>query len=177
MTARVTTGVTPPRPLAAEDDTAEFDCGRDALNQWFRRHAWRNQQLGVSRTTVVCDPATGGIVGYVSLSAAQVERAWLPKAQQRNRPDPMPAILLGQLAVDLQWQGRGVARSLMFYALGTAVRMSKAVGCFCVLTHPLDDDVRALCGSFGFEDLPFDPSRGMAVRIADLLLNGFGPAR
>ncbi|MBL0088989.1 MAG: GNAT family N-acetyltransferase [Ideonella sp.] len=169
--------MTPPRPLAAEDDTAEFDCGRDALNQWFRRHAWRNQQLGVSRTTVVCDPATGGIVGYVSLSAAQVERAWLPKAQQRNRPDPMPAILLGQLAVDLQWQGRGVARSLMFYALGTAVRMSKAVGCFCVLTHPLDDDVRALCGSFGFEDLPFDPSRGMAVRIADLLLNGFGPAR
>lgn len=177
MTARVTTGVTPPRPLAAEDDTAEFDCARDALNQWFRRHAWRNQQLGVSRTTVVCDPATGGIVGYVSLSAAQVERAWLPKAQQRNRRDPMPAILLGQLAVDLQWQGRGVARSLMFYALGTAVRMSKAVGCFCVLTHPLDDDVRALCGSFGFEDLPFDPSRGMAVRIADLLLNGFGPAR
>ncbi|MBL0148020.1 MAG: GNAT family N-acetyltransferase [Ideonella sp.] len=169
--------MTPPRPLAAEDDTAEFDCARDALNQWFRRHAWRNQQLGVSRTTVVCDPATGGIVGYVSLSAAQVERAWLPKAQQRNRPDPMPAILLGQLAVDLQWQGRGVARSLMFYALGTAVRMSKAVGCFCVLTHPLDDDVRALCGSFGFEDLPFDPSRGMAVRIADLLLNGFGPAR
>lgn len=177
VTARVTTGVTPPRPLAAEDDTAEFDCARDALNHWFRRHAWRNQQLGVSRTTVVCDPATGGIVGYVSLSAAQVERAWLPKAQQRNRPDPMPAILLGQLAVDLQWQGRGVARSLMFYALGTAVRMSKAVGCFCVLTHPLDDGVRALCGSFGFEDLPFDPSRGMAVRIADLLLNGFGPAR
>jgi predicted N-acetyltransferase YhbS len=168
--------VTPPRPLAAEDDTAEFDSGRDALNHWFRRHAWRNQQLGVSRTTVVCDPATGGIVGYVSLSAAHIERAWLPKAQQRNRPDPMPAILLGQLAVDLQWQGRGVARSLMFYALATAVRMSKEVGCFCVLTHPLDDDVRALYGSFGFEDLPFDPSRSMAVRISDLVRNGFGAA-
>ncbi|MBL0088891.1 MAG: GNAT family N-acetyltransferase [Ideonella sp.] len=168
--------MTPPRPLAAEDDTAEFDCARDALNQWFRRHAWRNQQLGVSRTTVVCDPATGGIVGYVSLSAAQIERAWLPKAQHRNRPDPMPAILLGQLAVDLQWRGRGVARSLMFYALGTAVRMSKAVGCFCVLTHPLDDDVRALYGSNGFEDLPFDPARSMAVRISDLVRNGLGAA-
>jgi predicted N-acetyltransferase YhbS len=168
--------VTPPRPLAAEDDTAEFDCGRDALNHWFRRHAWRNQQLDVSRTTVVCDPATGGIVGYVSLSAAQIERAWLPKAQQRNRPDPMPAILLGQLAVDLQWRGRGVARSLMFYALATAVRMSKEVGCFCVLTHPLDDDVRALYGSFGFERLPFDPARSMAVRISDLVRNGFGAA-
>jgi hypothetical protein len=48
------------------------------------------------------------------------------------------------------------------------------VGCFCVLTHPLDDDVRALYAAFGFQDLPFDPARSMAVRIADLVRNGFG---
>lgn len=73
---------TAPRPLAAEDDMAAFDCGREALNQWLRRHAWRNQELGVSRTSVICDPATGDLIGFVSLSAAQIERAWLPKAQQ-----------------------------------------------------------------------------------------------
>lgn len=167
---------TAPRPLAAEDDTAAFDCGRPALNQWLRRHAWRNQELGVSRTSVVCDPATGDLIGFVSLSAAQIERAWLPKAQQRNRPDPLPAILLGQLAVDLRWQGRGVARSLLFYALTTAVRLSREVGCFCVLTHPLDDELRALYARFGFEDLPFDPARSMVVRICDLLHNGFDGA-
>ena len=89
----------------------------DALNHWLRRHAWRNQQSDVSRTSVVCDPATGVIAGYVSLSAAHIERAWLPKPQQRNRPDPVPAFLLGQSAVDLRWQRRGVARSLMSYAL------------------------------------------------------------
>jgi predicted N-acetyltransferase YhbS len=172
--AEVTAALTPPQPLEAADDTTGFDCGRDALNQWFRRHAWRNQQSDVSRTSVVCDPVTGVIVGYVSLSAAHIERAWLPKALQRNRPDPVPAALLGQLAVDRRWQGRGVARSLMFYALNTAVRFSKEVGCFCVLTHPLDDDVRALYRSFGFEGLPFDPSHSMAVRIADLVHNGFG---
>lgn len=165
-------GLTPPRPLAAQDDTAAFDCGRDALNHWFRRHARRNQQADVSRTTVVCDSTDGRIVGYVSLSAAQIERAWLPKAQQRNRPDPVPAVLLGQLAVDVRWQGRGVARSLMTFALNTAVCLSREVGCFCVLTHPLS--VRALYRSFGFENLPFDPARSMAVRIADLAHNGFG---
>lgn len=176
MTSGTTAAFTPPRPLAADDDTAAFDCGRDALNHWFRRHAWHNQELGVSRTTVICDAEAGGIVGYVSLSTAQVERAWLPKAQQRNRPDPLPAILLGQLAVDLRWQRKGIARSLMFYALTTAVRLSDQVGCFCVLTHPLDDDVRALYAAFGFEDLPFDPARSMAVRIADLVRSGFGAA-
>jgi predicted N-acetyltransferase YhbS len=166
-------GLTLPRPLTADDDRHSFDCGRESLNQWFRRHAWRNQEAGVSRVSVVCDPVTGAIVGYVSLSAAQINRAYLPKSDQRNRPDPIPAVLLGQLAIDSRYQRRGHARSLMFFALTTSVRLSKEIGCFCVLTHPLDEGVRDFYRSFGFEDLPFDPDRSMAVRILDLEHNGF----
>ncbi len=51
--------------------------------------------------------------------------------------------------------------------------MSKEIGCFCVLTHPIDDGVRDFYRTFGFEDLPFDPGRSMAVRIIDLERNGF----
>ena len=167
-------GLTPPRPLAAEDDRDGFDCGRDSLNQWFRRHAWRNQEGGTSRTSVVRDSATGAIVGYVSLSAAQIDRTFLPKSVQRNRPDPVPALLLGQLAVDARHHGRGYARSLLFFALTTAVRLSRDMDCFCVLTHPLDDGVRDFYRRFGFEDLPFDPLHSMAVRIVDLIASGFG---
>ena len=167
-------GLTAPRPLGAGDDRAFFDCGRQTLNHWFQRHAWNNQKSGLSRTNVVCDADSGAIAGYVSLSAAQIERAWLPKSQQRNRPDPLPALLLGQLAVDRRYQGCGCARSLMFFALTTAVRLSADIGCFCVLTHPLDDGVRAFYRAFGFEDLPFDPERSMAVRIVDLVHNGMG---
>lgn len=167
-------GLTPPRPLTAEDDRAGFDCGRDTLNNWFWRHAWRNQESDVSRTSVIHDAGTGELAGYVSLSAAQIERTWLTKAQQRNRPDPIPAMLLGQLAIDRRYQGRGYARSLMFFALTTALRLSEQVGCFCVLTHPLDEGVRTFYRSFGFEELPFDPGRSMAIRIKDLKHNGIG---
>lgn len=166
--------LTPPRPLAASDDREAFDCGRESLNQWFRRHAWRNQEGGASRTSIVCDAATGIIVGYVSLSAAQIEREYLSKASQRNRPSPIPVILLGQLAVDRHHHGKGYARSLMLFALTTAVRLSKDIGCFGVLTHPLDDEVRAFYRRFGFEDLPFDPNHSMIVRMVDLERNGFG---
>jgi len=167
-------GVAPPRPLRAEDDRSGFDCGRDSLNQWFRRRAWDNQLANVSRTSVICDAGTGQVVGYVTLSAAQIERAHLPKSAQRNRLGPIPAILLAQLAVDGARQGQGLARSLLFFAVTTAVHLSRELGCFCVLTHPLDDGVRAFHARFGFEDLPFDPRRAMAVRIADLAAAGFG---
>jgi predicted N-acetyltransferase YhbS len=166
-------GLTPPRPLVAEDDRQSFDCGRESLNGWLRRNAWRNQQSDVSRVTVICDVATGAIAGYVSLSAASIERGYLPKGNQRNRPDPVPALLLGQLAVDLHYQKRGIARSLMFFTLTTAVRVAQDIGCFCVITHPLDDEVRTFYQSFGFENLPFDPESSMAVRITDLEQNGF----
>jgi predicted N-acetyltransferase YhbS len=167
-------GLTPPRPLAGTDDVAGFDCGREALNQWLRRHAWSNQQAGVSRTSVVSHAATGAIAGYVALSAAQIERGWLAKPAQRNRPDPVPVLLLGQLAVDRRFQGTGVARSLLFFALTTAVRFAQGVGCFGVVTHPLDDGVRAFYQRFGFEALPFDPRGSMIVRIVDLERSGFG---
>ena len=166
-------GLTPPRPLAAADDRNAFDCGRESLNQWFRRHAWQNQEASVSRTSVICETATGEVAGFVALSAAQIERAYLPKSAQRNRPDPIPALLLGQLAVDRRHHGKGYARSLMLFALTTAVRFSKEIGCFGVLTHPLDDDVRAFYAHFGFETLPFDPRRSMIVRIVDLAQSGF----
>jgi hypothetical protein len=100
-------GLTPPRPLAAEHDRDAFDCGRESLNQWFRRHAWRNQQGGLSRTSIVCDSVTGVVVGYVALGAAQIERGYFPTSAQRNRPDAIPAILPGLLAVERRHQGNG----------------------------------------------------------------------
>ena len=166
-------GLTPPRPLAVSDDRQTFDCGRESLNQWFRRHAWPNQEASVSRTSVVCDMPTGDLAGYVALSAAQIERAYLPKPAQRNRPDPIPVLLLGQLAVDRRYHGRGYARSLMLFVLATSVRVAREIGSFGVLTHPLDDDVRAFYARFGFETLPFDPKRSMIVRTIDLQGNGF----
>jgi GNAT superfamily N-acetyltransferase len=164
-------GLTSPHPLEAGYDRDAFDCGREPLNQWFRRHAWRNQQDGTSRTNVIIDAANIAVVGYVTLVASQISRGHLPKPAQRNRPDPVPAILLGQLAVDRRYQGRGCARSLMLFALRTALRLSDDIGCYGVTTHPLDENVRSFYRGFGFQDLPFDPDRTMIVRIVDLKQN------
>ncbi|MGD9539725.1 GNAT family N-acetyltransferase [Methylocystis sp.] len=114
------------------------------------------------------DSASGRIVGYVTLSAAQIERGFLPKPQQRNQPDPLPATLLGQLAVDKVFQKQGHAVSLLQFALKTAIHAADAVGSVGVVTHPLDEEVRSFYARRGFQDLPFDPRRAMFVRMVDL---------
>ena len=121
---------------------------------------------------VICDASTQLIVGYVTLSAAQVERQFLAKAHQRNKPDPVPATLLGQLAMHLSHQGQGHARSLLQFALTAALRASREVGSFGVLTHPLGDEIRQFYRRWGFDDLPFDPRRSMILRMVDLEKSG-----
>jgi len=150
------------------DDRAVFDCGRESLNAWSRRHAWVNQVSGVSRVNIIAELGTGRIVGFVTLSASEIQRVYLPKAQQRNKPDRLPTTLLGQLAVDRAWQGQGYAASLLQFALRTALHAAETIGSIGVITHPLDDELRRFYGRWGFQDLPFDPRRAMIVRTVDL---------
>jgi GNAT superfamily N-acetyltransferase len=112
-------------------------------------------------------------VGYVTLSAAQIEREFLPKRHQRNKPDPVPATLLGQLAIHQTYQGQGHARSLLLFALTAALRASREVGSFGVLTHPIDAPIRQFYRRWGFEDLPLDQKNSMIVRMVDLGKSGF----
>jgi GNAT superfamily N-acetyltransferase len=164
--------ITAPLPLSETDDRDRFDCGRESMNLWFQRHAWANHAAGISRTNIIRDASTSDIVGYVSLSAGQIERAFLAKSQQRNKPDPVPVTPLGQLAIHKDHQGKGYARSLLLFALRTALRASREIGSFGVVTHPIDDQVRGLYGRWGFQDLPFDPYRAMIVRMVDLERSG-----
>ncbi|HTT82054.1 MAG TPA: GNAT family N-acetyltransferase [Rhizomicrobium sp.] len=117
---------------------------------------------------VVCDGITGTIIGYVTLSAAQIGCSSLPKARRRNKPDPLPATLLGQLAVDRGHQGRGIARALLQFALRTALRASRDIASWGVILHPLHAPLRAFYAQYSFQDLPFDPRRAMVVRMIDL---------
>jgi predicted N-acetyltransferase YhbS len=138
------------------------------MNAWFARHAWNNHKSGASRVSVITAASTAQIVGYVTLSSAQIERAFLPKSHQRNQPDPVPVTLLGQLAVDRAWQGQGLADSLVQFALRTALKAAESVGSIGVITHPIDEAIRAFYGRWDFVDLLFDPRRAMIVRMVDV---------
>lgn len=138
------------------------------MNLWFQRNAWNNHINGFSRVTVITEAETGNIAAYATLSAAQIQRAFLPKSEQRNRPDPIPVTLLGQLAVDLHFQKRGLAGDLLQVMLKTALTASQFIASAGVVTHPLDDNLRGFYQKFGFSDLPNDPRKSMMVKMSEL---------
>lgn len=162
-----------PRPLVQEETKKPFDCGKPSLNIWLQRHAWVNQKSGISRTNVINSLEGEHLLAFVSMANAELRRELLSKPQQRNKPKTVPAILLGQLAVDLKFQQQGLAKSLLFFAYKTAVQVAEKTGCYCLITHPVDDNAKAFYQHWGFVETPADPDGSMIIRMIDLKKNGF----
>ena len=160
--------LTAPRLLKKDDDIGNFDCGEAALNHWFQRHAWGNQSSGATRTYVVMEAETGYIAGYIALTTGHVERECLTKQDRRNKPNPVPILLLGQLAIDVRYQGQGLGSDLLQYAFRTAIAVSEKVGVIGIVTHPINDNARQFYQRYGFSRRLNTANGALFVRIKDL---------
>ena len=143
-----------PELLASNHDIAGFDCGDEALNEWLRRRAPRNQREGSSRTWVVTDGAR--VVAFYASSTAVVARTEATRRASRNQPDPLPAMLMGRLAVDRGHQGQGLAAALLKHFLLKALEVASLTGVRLVLVHAKDDQAAGFYRHFGFEPSPMD---------------------
>ena len=154
-----------PELLAADHAIGGFDCGDEALNEWLRRRAPRNQREGSSRTWVVTDGAR--VVAFYASSTAVVARTEATRRAARNQPDPLPAMLLGRLAVDRGHQGKGLAAdrghqgkglaaALLKHFLLKALEVAELTGVRLVLVHAKDSQSASFYRHFGFEPSPLD---------------------
>ncbi len=137
-----------PVPLASEHQTAKFKCGADSLNEWLNRRALKNEYHGGSRTYVVCEG--NRIVGYYALAAGSIARKEAPGRLKRNMPDPIPALILGRLAVDLQWQRQGIGPGLLRDAIARSINVSKQIGARVLIVHALNGNAEAFYRKYGF---------------------------
>ncbi len=143
-----------PELLAASHDVGRFDCGNESLNHWLKRRAPRNQREGSSRTWVVTDGTR--VVGFYASATAVVARTEATARAARNQPDPLPAMLLGRLAVDRNHQGRGLAAALLKHFLLKALEVAELTGLRLVLTHAKDSQAAGFYRHYGFQPSRID---------------------
>ena len=94
---------TAPTKIESIHETENFDSGQESLNVWLKKRALKNERDGASRTYVVCE--NNQVVGYYSIAAGSVSRDLAISKAKRNMPDPIPAMILARLAVDINHQG------------------------------------------------------------------------
>lgn len=69
----------------------------------------------------------------------------------------VPALLVARLAIDGEYQGRGIGRSLLMDALLRCAGVASEIGVRAVLVHALHEDATRFYTRFGFEPSPTDP--------------------
>lgn len=131
--------LSPPVPMTADHDAGDFDCGAPVLNDWLKLRAMKNESR-FSRTYVVCDG--NRVVAYFCLAAGAVERGAAPGKLRRNAPDAVPVAVIGRLAVDRGYGGRGLGTDILADALRRIAAAAQSIGIGAVLVQAKDDDAR-----------------------------------
>jgi len=146
---------TPPAPITADQELADFDSGESSLNEWLKKRAFKNHMSGASRCFVL--RAGANVIGYYSLSAGAISHETAPKPMRRNMPSPLPVLLLGRLAVDKRYHNQGIGQALLRDAMLRAVNVAGDAGVFALLVHALSDQAKQFYLSRGFVESPLQP--------------------
>ena len=138
-----------PESLTAAHDVSTFSCGKPALDHWLRTRALSNQEKGFTAVMVVHDE--GRVVGYYGLAPTAIVPGALPRSIRTGQPpDPVPCLLLGQLATDLTRAGQGVGTGLLKHALIRCVAAAELVGGRALVVRAIDEEAAGFWRRRGF---------------------------
>lgn len=147
--------------LGKAHDRGSFRCGVEALDRYLQKQASQDARKDVATPFVLIETGTGLIAGYFTLSAFGVNMDDLPEdiSEKLPRYGQAPATLIGRLAVDLRFQGRGVGRRLLIGACEKALAAAATLAVWAVVVDAKDESAKNFYERFGFTPMPEHPRR------------------
>ena len=148
-------------PLGQHHDRAAFSCGVPELDRYFRRQAGQDIRRRIARVFVAAAAiAPERALGFYSLSALSIATEELPRDIARKLPKhPMPAALIGRLAVDKAAQGIGIGKMLLMDAIHRTFAASEEIAVFAMVVDARGRNARRFYETFGFIPFPETPAR------------------
>lgn len=112
--------------------------------------------MAASRTYVVCLTGSNTVTGYAALSMGQILAQEVTGSVRRNMPRHIPAALLGCLAIDRAWQGKGLGRALLADVVRRALLASEEISARLGIVHAISPAAEAFYLHHGFTRLPVE---------------------
>jgi ribosomal protein S18 acetylase RimI-like enzyme len=148
-------------PLDATTKAASFSCGHAQLDDYIHRYASQDVRRNIARV-FVATPANSPqqLAGFFTLSAGSVSCTSLPESLAKKLPHyPIPVALIGRLAVDVNFQGKGLGSILLADACQKVVQASSVLAVAGIIVDAKDEQATAFYKHFGFIPLPASANR------------------
>ena len=154
------------RPLDDRVQTAGFECGEPALDDYLQCYASQDIKRGVARVFVASRVESPDVVaGFYTLSAASVSAETLPERWRKKLPRyPVPVALLGRLAVRRAFHGQGLGSMLLADACKRVLAASETLAVAAIVVDAMSPKAAAFYRHFGFVELSGQSGRWMLPR-------------
>lgn len=139
-------------PLHTHHDRTSFNCDVPMLDRYLKKQARQDIKRRISRVFVAVRPENPNtILGYCTLSTLSIALSQLPQILARKLPrHPIPAALLGRLAVGRTEQGQGIGKILLADAVKRTLAISDQIGIYAIVVDAIDDNAKEFYERFGF---------------------------
>ena len=138
------------RLLQKEDDTSSFDCKESNLNLFLKQYAKQNQFKHYIGTTYIAI-FNNKVIGYVSVSSSSIRVDELGELIVKKLPQyPLPILRLTRLAVDKNYQHKGIGKALLKWVLKLTLKQKEQFGCFGLVVDAKPESVM-FYEQYGFE--------------------------
>ena len=142
--------------LSSKHHKAVFSCGKDVLDNYLHTQAKQDVKRKITACFVLTED-DNNIKGYYTLSSASLNRDELPPTILKKLPPAyqhLPTTLLGRLAIDIKYKGKGLGALLLMDALKRSYQNSLQIASMAVIVDPLDDGAKQFYKHYGFIELP-----------------------
>ncbi len=148
-------------PLNAAHDRTGFHCNVKALDHYIHKQAGQDIRRRISRIFVAARPDDPkAMLGYYSLSALSIQLNQLPEKLARKLPKhPLPAALIGRLAVSQNVMGRGIGKMLLVDAIKRTLSVSDQIAIYAMVVDAINENAKSFYEQFGFTRLSDDSPR------------------
>ena len=133
-------------------DRAGFSCGVEELDEYLHRFAAQQSKKGVTVVRVLVDTAAPQtILGYYTLSAAQVDCTELSEADRKKLPRyPVPCFRMGRLASSAAHRGQGIGKLLVGCAVERCLMAKQQVAAFALIVDAKGEEAKRFYQHYGF---------------------------
>ncbi len=98
------------------------------MDDFLHNEALSEQELGTSTTHLLLNDEATELIAYISLCADAIRLEMQEREEENMRYSTSPAIKIARLAVASNYQGKGIGRDLVEFALNTADDMTEYCG-------------------------------------------------
>jgi GNAT superfamily N-acetyltransferase len=140
-------------PLGPQHDRAAFSCEVEPLERYLKLQANQDVKKDLSVAYVLVPAENRSrIAGYYTVSSDNIPIDDLPPELVKKLPryNAVPATLIGRLARDLSYRGKGIGELLLANALKLAWETSQRIASWAVTVDSKNENARRFYLGFGF---------------------------